>query len=150
MYTPHTPDRPYVPSTNRFTMPWPTPQPEVTLATPFDPEPYALLLDEQWAAWPALAQAMRRCTTQWVVDGTSSYLLDPALPEANAPYKAYVTFNCPQRGKIGITVVANGAIAELDLPDPNEILDCITTMDPVRLNMPPLTVVQRSWDPTGT
>lgn len=150
MYTPHTPERPYAPSPELYTVPWSAlGPPEHTTALSFDPEPFALLLDEQWAAWPALAQAMRRCTTQWVVDDYSSYLLDPALPEASAPYTAYVTFNCPQRGKIGLTVVASGAIAELDLPEPSETLDSVRMVYPA-FAMPPFTVVHRSWDVTGS
>jgi len=142
--------RPHVPGTNGFTMPWPYfAPPEAAIATPFDPEPLALLLDDQWAAWPALAQALRRCTMQWGSVGCTT-LLDPASPESAAAHKAFIMLHCPQRGRIRVEVLETGAIAELDFFDHFEN-DYSEPMVQIAWNeVPPFTVVHRSWDPAGS
>jgi len=115
--------------------------------TPFDPRSIAALLDEQWAAWPALAEALRRCTTQWVADAQFAYLVDQASPEAEAelPHKATLLVHCPERGEIRLNILINGSIAELQFMDFYEPMSRTTSIAEELDPMPPFTVVYRRW-----
>ncbi len=123
-----------------------TPQQDTVPATPFDPTSIAALLDEQWAAWPAIAVAMRRCTTQWVIDEETINLVDPASPEADLPLRASIFVQCPERGEIRLMILNNDFIADLtfmdiDLPQ----YRAFTKVEEFKPR-PSFTVVHRRWE----
>lgn len=94
-------------------LPWN--EPPYPPATAYDPEPLAALLDEQWAAWPALAATLRRCTSQWDLKGALIYLVDPADEAAHGPLKALVWVQCPQGGAYILEVLPDGRIGTVEL-----------------------------------
>ena len=123
-----------------------TPQQAAVPGTPFDPTSIAALLDEQWAAWPAIAAAMRRCTTQWVVDEANTSLVDPASPEADLPLRASIFVHCPERGEIRLMILNNDIIADLTFMDYDEPPYRAFTKVEEFKPRPSFTVVHRQWD----
>ena len=119
---------------------------EPVKATPFDPTFIAALLDEQWAAWPAIADAMRRCSTQWVEDETFTFMVDPMSPESDLPLRATIFVQCPQRGEIRLTILNNDVISDLMFMDYHEPqYRAFTKLEEFKPR-PSFTVVHRRWD----
>ena len=139
---------PPLPQVTTYTLPtdgYLTP-PEQDTPSPFDPEPIAALLEAQWPTLPAVAAALRSCTSHWVIDKHSTYLLDPASEEAQLPIKAVLTLRCPRYGRIVIDVLVTDSILELYFLDEELPVHMRNTIPEEPVYVPPFTVVHRSWD----
>ncbi|MBK8338774.1 MAG: hypothetical protein IPK99_01580 [Flavobacteriales bacterium] len=62
---------------------------------PFDPTHLANLARAQWPEWPAVADALLRCTTQWQFDPYYFDLYDPEARDARCGHRATVILVAP-------------------------------------------------------
>jgi hypothetical protein len=124
----------------------PMERPKIPSATPFDPAPVAALLDEQWAAWPALATALRACTKQWAVDEDMCYLMDPADPATCGPFKAIIWVHSAQLGTIMLEVLNDGRIISMEFREEEWETTFLDVAAPIPMGIPMMHIAHRRTD----